>query len=59
MHVHTQLIHFPVQQRLTQHCKAVILQLKKKIVLALYTEIFPGLEPAGSWHSRPPHLTDW
>ena len=25
------LIHFAVQQRLTQHCKAIILQLKKKI----------------------------
>ena len=24
------LIHFAVQQKLTQHCKATILQLKKK-----------------------------
>ena len=29
-HTHTQLIHFVVQQKLTQHCKAIILQLKKK-----------------------------
>ena len=29
MYVHLQLIHFVVQQKLTQHCKAVILQLKK------------------------------
>ena len=25
-----QLIHFVVQQKLTQHCKAIILQFKKK-----------------------------
>ena len=29
-HTHTQLIHFVVQQKLSQHCKAIILQLKKK-----------------------------
>ena len=28
--VYIQLIHFIVQQKLTQHCKAVILQLKKE-----------------------------
>ena len=28
-HTHTQLIHFVVQQKPTQHCKANILQLKK------------------------------
>ena len=29
-HTHTQLIYFVVQQKLTQHCKAIILQEKKK-----------------------------
>ena len=32
-HTHTQLIHFVVQQKLTQHYKAVMLQLKKRITL--------------------------
>ena len=35
MYVHLQLIHFVVQQKLTQHCKAVILQLKKKKKISL------------------------
>ena len=30
IHVYLQLIHAVVQQKLTQHCKAIILQLKKK-----------------------------
>ena len=30
-HTHTQLIYFVVQQKLTQHCKAIILQEKKKV----------------------------
>ena len=30
IHVYIQLIHFIVQQKLTQHCKAIILQFKKK-----------------------------
>ena len=30
MCVYTELIHVVVQQKLTQHCKAVILQFKKK-----------------------------
>ena len=30
IYVYTQLIHFVVQQKLSQHCKAIILQLKKK-----------------------------
>ena len=29
IYVYIQLIHFAVQQKLTQHCKATILQLKK------------------------------
>ena len=29
-HVYIQLIHFIVQQKLTEHCKAIILQLKKE-----------------------------
>ena len=29
-HTHTELIHFVVQQKLSQHCKAIILQLKKR-----------------------------
>ena len=31
IYVYVQLIHFTVHQELTQHCKATILQLKKKI----------------------------
>ena len=30
IYVHMWLIHFAVQQKLTQHCKATILQFKKK-----------------------------
>ena len=30
IYVYIELIHFVVQQKLTQHCKAIILQLKKK-----------------------------
>ena len=30
IYVHIWLIHFVVQQKLTQHCKATIFQLKKK-----------------------------
>ena len=30
MYVYLQLIHTVVQQKLAQHCKAIILQLKKK-----------------------------
>ena len=30
MYVYTELIHFTVEQKLTQHCKATILQFKKK-----------------------------
>ena len=30
MYVYTELIHFTVEQKLIQHCKATILQLKKK-----------------------------
>ena len=30
IYVYIQLIHFLVQQKLTQFCKAIILQLKKK-----------------------------
>ena len=30
IHVYIEMIHFVVQQKLTQHCKAIILQLKKK-----------------------------
>ena len=29
IHVYTELIHVPVQQKLAQHCIAIILQLKK------------------------------
>jgi len=30
VYMYTQLIHFVVQQKLTQHCEAITLQLKKK-----------------------------
>ena len=30
IYVYIELIHFVVQQKLTQHCKAIILQFKKK-----------------------------
>ena len=33
MYVHMWLIHFAVQQKLTQHCKATVLQFKKKRLL--------------------------
>ena len=32
IYVYIELIHFVVQQKLTQHCKAIILQFKKKKV---------------------------
>ena len=32
IHVHIELIHFTVQQKLTQHCKAIILQKQKTTV---------------------------
>ena len=35
IYVYIQLIHFGVQQKLTQHCKAIILQLKKMVMDAL------------------------
>ena len=28
IYIYTQLVHFVVRQKLTQHCKAIILQLK-------------------------------
>ena len=31
-HTDTWLIHFAVQQKLAQHCKATVLQFKKKII---------------------------
>ena len=31
IYVYIELIHFVVQQKLTQHCKAITLQLKKKV----------------------------
>ena len=30
LHVHIYLTHFVAQQKLTHHCKAIILQFKKK-----------------------------
>ena len=39
IYVYIQLIHVAVQQKLTQHCKAIMLQLKNK----LRKEISPGL----------------
>ena len=36
--VYTQMIHFVVQQKLTQHCKAIILQLKEKNHCSLRSE---------------------
>ena len=30
IYVYIQLIHFVVQQKLTQHCNTIVLQLKKK-----------------------------
>ena len=45
MYVYLQLIHTVVQQKLAQHCKAIILQLKKKMaaklqVLQSHTTVF-------------------
>lgn len=38
------LIHFAVQQRLTQHCNAIILQLKKNQVQIGHSRIRKGQE---------------
>ena len=35
MYVHMQLIHFVVQKKLIEHCKIIILQLKKKTTVGL------------------------
>ena len=32
--VHIELIHFVVQQKLTQHCKTIILQLRKNLLIS-------------------------
>ena len=32
IHVYSELIHFIVQQKLTQHCKATVPQLKKLLL---------------------------
>ena len=32
--VHIELIHFVVQQKLTQHCKTIILQLRKNFLIS-------------------------
>ena len=37
-YVYFQLVHFVVQQKLMQHCKAIILQLKKNLKNELYQE---------------------
>ena len=42
-HVYIKPIHFIVQQKLTQHCKAIILQLKKKSHSLSYN--YPDLCP--------------
>ena len=34
IYVYIQLIHFTVQEKLTQRCKAILLQLKKKKIQA-------------------------
>ena len=38
--VYTSLIHFAVQQKVTQHCKAAILQFKKEEECCFWTSIF-------------------
>ena len=35
IYVYIQLIHFVVQRKLTQHCKAIILKLKKNVIMAI------------------------
>ena len=37
MYVHLELIHTVVQQKLTQHCKAIILHLKEKYLGLIQT----------------------
>ena len=39
MHEYVELIHFTVQQKLAQHCKAIIFQQKKKERKKNYTGI--------------------
>ena len=46
IHVHVWLILFAVQQKLTQHCKAAILQLNKNPVC--------GVEPSSAKKGRGP-----
>ena len=44
IYVYIQLIHFMVQQKLVQHCKAIVLQLKnKKIIEDLFSNCVPDL----------------
>ena len=45
MYIYVELNHFAVQQKLTQHCKSTILQLKKKRErhLELSLSLFPSL----------------
>ena len=55
-HVYIQMIHFTVQQRLTQHCKVIILQSNKKIksskMLAYYSH-FADEQAEGSENCSP------
>ena len=50
--IYVKLSHFAIQQKLTQHCKSTILQLKKKISIKLgfhlSSEVSPSLKASPS-----------
>ena len=52
MYVHMWLIHFAVQQKLTQHCKATVLQFKKKKIVGRRTPPLPLMLELVSEHKR-------
>ena len=49
MYVYIELIHFVVQQKLTQHCKAIILQLKKKRISVNLGACLKNPMDRGAW----------
>ena len=55
-HIYVWLIHFAAQQKLTQHCKATILQsklIKKTILRHLYSQYYTISD---TWHVVFPHV---
>ena len=44
IYVYIQLVHFIVQQKLTQHCKATISQFKKREMFAVVFQLWCSLQ---------------